>query len=217
MWIAHYASGLIAKPFAPDVPLSLLALAGALPDAFFFVLNLGGLESFSISSKVLRKGGCFPYNADYPFSHSLLGMGYDFVTSRNIITGSILAFGYSATKKKASVQDMLAIVMCSLSHFLLEVPTHRHDTKITPTDNIELGAGLFDYPSATLAVELAIFFGGLWEGQRWRLYALSIFMIAQQIHFCYGSAPTSETRFVHAPMFLFNILLSCWALGKLES
>lgn len=75
MWIAHYASGLIAKPFAPDVPLSLLALAGALPDAFFFVLSLLGFESFSISSKVIRKGGCFPYSADYPFSHSLLGMG----------------------------------------------------------------------------------------------------------------------------------------------
>jgi len=57
MWIAHFAPGLVAKPLAPSIPLWLLALAGALPDAAFFVLR-----------------GCFPYATNYPVSHSLLGM-----------------------------------------------------------------------------------------------------------------------------------------------
>jgi hypothetical protein len=67
-------AGLVAKPFAPNVPLSVLALAGASPDALFFVLNLLGVESFEVKSKFIRKGGCFPYEADYPWSHSLDGM-----------------------------------------------------------------------------------------------------------------------------------------------
>lgn len=74
MWIAHYASGLVAKPFAPGVPLSLLCLAGALPDALFFTLNILGIESFSVDD-TLAKRGCFPYATDYKYSHSLVGMG----------------------------------------------------------------------------------------------------------------------------------------------
>jgi hypothetical protein len=80
---------------------------------------------------------------------------------------------------------------------------HLPDVKITPNDNVELGMGLFDYPTVTLAVELAIFFTGLWvyhafapaptkagyntSGNQWKIYALSLFMIIQQIHFCFGS------------------------------
>jgi hypothetical protein len=80
---------------------------------------------------------------------------------------------------------------------------HLPDVKITPNDNVKLGMGLFDYPTVTLAVELAIFFTGLWvyhafapaptkagyntPGNQWKIYALSLFMIIQQIHFCFGS------------------------------
>lgn len=74
MWVAHYAAPLAIKPFAPEVPLSLLCLAGALPDALFFILNFLGIESFSVD-QTLAKRGCFPYATDYPYSHSLAGMG----------------------------------------------------------------------------------------------------------------------------------------------
>lgn len=73
MWVAHYASGLIAKPFAPRVPLSLLALAGAFPDVVFFLLQFFGIETFNLDSSLISHG-CFPYSNDYPYSHSLLGM-----------------------------------------------------------------------------------------------------------------------------------------------
>ena len=55
MWIAHYAPGLVAKIFAPRVPLSLLTFAGEANDALFFVLNFFGLESFEVSSKLEKK------------------------------------------------------------------------------------------------------------------------------------------------------------------
>ena len=66
-------SGLVAKPFAPIVPLSVLALAGALPDVVFFLLQFFGIETFSLDGSLISRG-CFPYSNDYPYSHSLLGM-----------------------------------------------------------------------------------------------------------------------------------------------
>lgn len=66
--------GLVAKPFAPRVPLAVLTLAGALPDVVFFLLQLVGIETFNFDQSIVRKGGCFPYTNDYPFSHSLMGM-----------------------------------------------------------------------------------------------------------------------------------------------
>lgn len=67
-------TGLVAKPFAPRVPLVVLALAGALPDAVFFILQFLGIESFNLDQAIANRGGCFPYTNDYPLSHSLAGM-----------------------------------------------------------------------------------------------------------------------------------------------
>jgi membrane-bound metal-dependent hydrolase YbcI (DUF457 family) len=85
---------------------------------------MAGYEAFWIANKVVKSGGCFPYNADYPFSHSLLGMG---------ILGAGLAGAWAmTTNRKATPQDLAAIVLASLSHFLLEVPTHRHGKPYCP-------------------------------------------------------------------------------------
>ena len=66
--------GLIAKPFAPDVPLAILCLAGALSDVVFFLLQFVGIETFNFDAAIATKHGCFPYTNDYPYSHSLAGM-----------------------------------------------------------------------------------------------------------------------------------------------
>ena len=66
-------TGLFAKPFAPRVPLIVLALAGAAPDAAFFLMQFFGLETFNFDSSLVKRG-CFPYSNDYPYSHSLVGM-----------------------------------------------------------------------------------------------------------------------------------------------
>jgi hypothetical protein len=64
MWIAHYSAGLIAKIFAPGVPLWLLTLAAEITDAQFFVFSLLGLESWSVDPALAKKG-CFPYATNY--------------------------------------------------------------------------------------------------------------------------------------------------------
>ncbi|RPD82159.1 hypothetical protein L226DRAFT_564765 [Lentinus tigrinus ALCF2SS1-7] len=222
MWVAHYAPGLVAKPFAPRVPLSLLTLAGALPDVTFFLLQFFGIETFNLNGSLIPRG-CFPYSNNYPYSHSLLGM---------VLAGVTLAAFYRSTHSGlVTWKDLATIVAASASHFLLEWPSHRTDIKITPHDSNALGAGMFDHPIVTFFVECAIFLAGLlvytsfspmsskagYKTHKNRLPAIVLFLIGAQAHFSFGSAPTTETRWVHAPLFLGQVLASCWLLGKLES
>ncbi|KIJ66339.1 hypothetical protein HYDPIDRAFT_86875 [Hydnomerulius pinastri MD-312] len=224
MWIGHVAPALAAKPFAPGVPLSILALAGALPDATFFVLNFLGIESFRVDEGLMNRG-CFPYATNYPYSHSLVGMA---------AAGVAFAVGYMLLSgRKVTAKDEAVLLAVTLSHFLIELPSHRPDIKITPGDTQNIGAGLFDHPAALFIVECALFLGGLGmyatfsplatrvgykrAGYMPRLWAVVAYFVVQQAHFCFGAAPTYETRWVHAPLFLFEILANSWLLGKLEA
>ncbi|KAI0962358.1 hypothetical protein AcW1_001200 [Taiwanofungus camphoratus] len=211
MWIAHYASGLIAKPLAPAVPLWLLCLAGALPDAVFFVLQFLGIESFRLDPALAARPACFPYANDYPYSHSAAGMA---------ATGVVLAVLYRAyADRPVSARDLAAIVLAAASHFLLEWPSHRAgkppplrfrrgliappstDVKLTPHDAHQLGAGLFDYPVLTFVAEAVLFLAALWVYAAYapaatrkgylthahRMGAVAAVMLVQQAHFCFGS------------------------------
>lgn len=159
MWIAHYApgkysslrpdhphpsrdTGLIAKIFAPRVPLWLLAFAGEANDALFFLLQFTPLESFAVDPG-LAQTGCFPYATHYPYSHSVLGM---------VLTGIALAGAYTAlTGRKVSLGDQAAIVLTTLTHALLEWPAHRADVKVLPHDGTAIGAGASLIPAPSHA------------------------------------------------------------------
>lgn len=81
------------------------------------------------------------------------------------------------------------------------------DIKITPHDNVALGSGLFDRPATLFAVEIVLFFGGLWAYTQFAplstktgyknnmniLKAVSAFMVIQQAHFCFGSCVASSS------------------------
>ena len=209
MWIAHFASGeqgrlnthfisltdvwvgLIAKPFAPRVPLLVLTLAGAFPDALFFVLQMLGIESFNLDAKITQSGGCFPYTNDYPFSHSLAGM---VASGGSLSSSELLPTIFTATQKAScspsstrqspasprprrtwprSSQRPQAtsysngpptdtVRPLSLLPLTPAHPASPVDTTITPGGSTAVGAGLFDYPAAVFVAENAIFFCGLW-------------------------------------------------------
>ena len=100
--------------------------------------------------------------------------------------------------------------------------------KITPHDDVAAGAGWFDSPVVTFIAENALFFASLWCYTRFaprvaqtgwltnkgRLTVIVAFFVAQQAQFCFTAAPTQETRWVHAPLFLGLILGSSWLLGN---
>jgi hypothetical protein len=184
---------LIAKIFAPRVPLSLLTFAGEANDALFFVLSLLNIEHFDVDANLARSGGCFPYTTYIPYSHSLLIIA---------AVGAVLALGYALTARRpVGMRDVLVIFGCGLTHFLLELPAHRSDVKITPGDNVALGAGMFDHPVILFALEMVLFFGSLgayimfavpsskggYLRSRHLGKVVAAVFIAQQLQFCFGS------------------------------
>ncbi|KIJ24282.1 hypothetical protein M422DRAFT_237452 [Sphaerobolus stellatus SS14] len=237
MWVGHFASGLIAKPFTPNTPLWVLTFAGAFPDALHFVLNFINIESFNFDP-TLAKRGCFPYSNDYAWSHSAVGM---------IVAGLAYVAIYSAlTDRKVTFKDQAILFATVFSHFFLELPVHRPgkslnnpsrnvltaptDVKITPNDDIALGASLFDHRFITFLLETTLVWvsfmvfnkmtpisakGGVMRNPNLSNYLLAM-LVAEQAFFCWGSAPTTNSKYIHAPMFLGQILFTCFMLGKLD-
>ena len=112
---------MIAKPFVPGIPLSVLALSSSAADALFFLVTFAGLESFNLDKAIVARSGGFPYTNDYPYSHSLVGMGF---------AGAIVGLGYKFLNPNARVSatDFAVITAVGMSHFLMELPVHRHGT-----------------------------------------------------------------------------------------
>ncbi|KAI5998001.1 hypothetical protein EDD15DRAFT_2363832 [Pisolithus albus] len=225
MWIGHVAPGLVAKVFAPGVPLWLLVLAGFLPDAAFFILNLCGVESFQVHEEFARRGGCFPYATDYPYSHSLVGIA---------VTGIALTAAYILLlDRSVKVKEAAAVFSVVLSHFFLELPSHTPDIKLHPAEQSARVFGLLDYSVTDFVIESALFLWALWvyatyaplatkvgfkgPGQRSRLWLVVSFLLFQQAQFCFGRTPTDEVRWVHALLYLSQILVNCMLIGRLES
>ncbi|KIM31676.1 hypothetical protein M408DRAFT_327142 [Serendipita vermifera MAFF 305830] len=234
MWIAHFAPGLALKRMAPDTPLALLSLAGALPDALFMVFAILGIETIKYSDKSQdpsyrnptggRGSGCFPYDCDYPYTHSITG---EIIIS---LAFAVLVTVYTGSKRW---QSFLAVVLAGLTHPLFDLAVHRHDVALTPSEppNQRHGFPLFDYPIVTFVVDLGIFLGALYyhlstarvKGtQEHRLQTAKAYVYAAiaatliQADFAFFGAPTTLARAFHAPLFLGQILAISWGCGLLD-
>ncbi|KAJ6587550.1 hypothetical protein DFH09DRAFT_909483 [Mycena vulgaris] len=224
MWIAHFAPALALKPFFPNLPMWALAMAGSLPDAIFFANAMLGIEEFRYSP-TLNLRGCFPYANEYPYSHSLVG---------EVIMAAGFAALYTAffTKTWSAVPmtDFLALFFVTSTHYILDATTHRPDMVLTPSSSKAHGTSLFDSPSTMFLLELGLM---ALAATPYLLYTsqkptasglrrnapriLAVLFVVEQFQFCYLGAPTTNTRWVHAPMFLSTILttaaLMSWVDG----
>ncbi len=149
MFIGHYAVALGAKRVAPDVSLGVMFIACQLADLIWPNLVLLGIESFEVD----------PGNTvitplkfiHYPYSHSLSGM---------VIWGVILG-GMFYLIKRSKLMSALVIALVVVSHWLLDVLTHRADMPFSFSENVLLGLGLWDFPAVVIPLELAFFGFGL--------------------------------------------------------
>jgi hypothetical protein len=71
MWTSHFAPAFFIKPFTKDTPLWVLAIAGSLADLTWLALVMLNIEKANYTPD--KHVGCFPYDSEAPFSHSLLG------------------------------------------------------------------------------------------------------------------------------------------------
>jgi len=150
MFIGHFAMGFGAKKFAPQVSLGVLFLACQLADLIWPNLVLLGIEKFSIEPGATA---LTPLNFQhYPYSHSLLAL---------LVWAVLFAVLYTALRR-AGKRAAIVIGLLVLSHWLLDVLSHRPDMPVTLSDANRIGLGLWNHPVPAIAVELLLFATGVW-------------------------------------------------------
>lgn len=149
MFIGHFAVAFAAKKAAPKVSLGWFVAAANFIDYVFLVLLLAGVEHVRIVPGFTAVVPLDFY--DYPWSHSLL---------MTTVYGAVVGGVYYAWKKDHRAALLLFGV--TLSHWLLDVASHGPDMPIAPGVDMKLGLGLWHSIAATMAIEIPLFFTGIW-------------------------------------------------------
>jgi membrane-bound metal-dependent hydrolase YbcI (DUF457 family) len=150
MFIGHYAVALGAKKFAPQVSLGVLFLACQLADLIWPSLVQLGVETFTIEPGITA---VTPLNfSHYPYSHSLITLA---------LWGAMFA-GLYTLLQRAGTKAAIVIALLVVSHWVLDVLTHRADMPLTLDESILIGVGLWNFPILAAVSELLLFAAGVW-------------------------------------------------------
>jgi membrane-bound metal-dependent hydrolase YbcI (DUF457 family) len=149
MFVGHFGLGFGAKPAAPAVSLGTLFLACQFADLLWPTLVLLGIEHVEI-----RPGATAMTPLDfvsYPYSHSLL----------MLVVWGLVVGGVYAVARRSRLRAAVTLALLVVSHWVLDVVTHRRDMPLTPTCAGRVGLELWASIPGTLAVELLIFAAGV--------------------------------------------------------
>ena len=208
MFVGHFGVGFGAKAAAPRASLGTLVLAAQFVDLLWPTLLLLGLERVEIRPGITR---VTPLDfVSYPISHGLLAAA---------AWGLLFAGVYRLARKYvAGAVTMFAAVV---SHWLLDLLTHRPDLPLWPGSDAKVGLGLWNSLGGTLAVELALFAAGVFLYVRttkpldragslalWGLVAFLLLIYAGNL---FGSAPPGVEAIAWAGQAQW--LLVAWAYG----
>ncbi|MHB8931129.1 MAG: metal-dependent hydrolase [Melioribacteraceae bacterium] len=206
MFIGHFGTGLAAKKLDSKISLGTLFLAAQFIDLLWPIFLLLGIE------KVIIEPGNTSFTPlnfiSYPYSHSLSG-----VLIWSLLFGSIY---YIYRKNINSALLLAALVM---SHWILDLITHRPDLLIIPSSDIKVGLGLWNSVIFTMLIEGSIFGVGAYlyisctkaENKKGKigLWSLLVFLVVIYLMNIFGSPPPSEKAI--AVVGLFQWLLVGWA------
>jgi membrane-bound metal-dependent hydrolase YbcI (DUF457 family) len=143
MFIGHFAVGFAAKRTAPTVSLGSLFLACQLADLVWPTLVLAGIERVEIRPGITV---VTPFDfVSYPWSHSLVAL---------LLWGAALGVFYKLLRKSAWMAPLILVAVV-VSHWVLDVVSHRPDVPLTLTGSQRLG--LWNSLPATVAVEVILF------------------------------------------------------------
>lgn len=150
MFLAHFGVAMAAKRAAPGVSLGTLFLAAQFADLLWPNLVLLGIEIVRIEPGATA---VTPLDfVSYPYSHSLVAL-----TGWSALAGA-LYLSLRGSPWTAGVVVGLTV----LSHWGLDVLSHRPDVPLTMGGSTRLGLGLWSSLPATLVAEAAFFGLGLW-------------------------------------------------------
>jgi membrane-bound metal-dependent hydrolase YbcI (DUF457 family) len=149
VFLGHYAAALAAKKLTPYTSLGTLILAGEFADLLWPSLLLRGTERVRIvpeNPPLLR----LEFDS-YPWSHSLLMLG---------VWAALLAALYLFFRRYP--RGALIVAALVVSHWVLDVASHRPDMPLVPWGGPLIGLGLWYSQSATVAVEGIALAVGTW-------------------------------------------------------
>ena len=144
MFIGHYSAAFFIKRGESRISLGTLFIAVQLVDLIWPIMLLAGIESVRIAPGITEVTSLDFYH--YPYTHSLLGVMF-----WGCIIGGIYLF------RKRSLQGALIIAGAVLSHWLLDLVTHRPDLPLYPGSDIVMGFGLWNSPILTILIEGGLF------------------------------------------------------------
>jgi hypothetical protein len=206
MYIGHFALGFSAKKVAPKPSLGTLFLATQFIDLLWPLMLLFGWEQVMIDpgNTVVT-----PLNfIHYPISHGFLSV---------LIWGVLLGGIYGTLKKDFKTGLWLGLLV--VSHWVLDLLTHRPDLPLLPGLDFKVGLGLWNSLLGTILVEGGLFAAGVYlyvtstqaknKTGRWALWGLVAFLIITYLANLFGPPPPAVEPIVY--IGLLQWLLIAWA------
>ena len=148
MFIGHFAVAFGAKKAAPRTSLGTLFLAAQFIDLLWPLLLLVGMEHVRLDPGNTAMTPLDFY--DYPISHGLPG----------VLFWSLLVGGaYYAARRytRGAIVAGLAV----LSHWILDLLTHRPDLPLGFGEDVKVGLGLWNSPVVAVILEVTLFAAGV--------------------------------------------------------
>ncbi len=148
MFIGHFGAGLAAKGIDNKPSLGTLFLASQFIDLIWPIFLLLGIEKVTIDP---GNTAFTPLNfIYYPFSHSFAG----------VLFWALLFGVIYFMLKKERLKAPLVLGVLVLSHWILDLITHRPDLPIFPWMEYKVGFGLWNSVLLTIIIEGLIFAAG---------------------------------------------------------
>lgn len=149
MFIGHFGAGLAAKKIDSQPSLGTYFLAAQFIDLLWPLFLLLGLETVKIDP---GNTAFTPLDFEYyPFSHSFVAVS---------IYGMIFSAVYFLLRKNLRASIILGILV--LSHWILDLITHRPDLPLGFGNSVKFGLGLWNSVLFSILLESLIFIAGVY-------------------------------------------------------
>jgi hypothetical protein len=149
MFIGHFALAFGAKKVAPKVSLGTLFMAAQLADLVWPTLVLLGIEAVAVAPGITA---FTPLDfVSYPYSHSLIAL---------VLWAVALSVAYVLVRH-GKAREGVTLAALVLSHWVLDVITHRPDMPVSLDGATRVGLGLWNSIPGTIVVEALMFAAGV--------------------------------------------------------
>lgn len=210
MFIGHFAVGLAAKKLTPKTNLATNFIAVQFLDLLWPPFLLLGLERVEIEP---GNTTVTPLNfISYPYSHSLM---------MTAIWATLVAGIYFLVRKEK--RGAVVLWFAVLSHWILDVITHRPDLPLTTSNTSFLGFGLWNSVATTIIVEGFLFAVGIYYTRTTKpknkkgtiaLWSLVVFLSVMYLMNLFGPPPPSTDAIAWAGLSMWLFVLWAWWIER---